>query len=94
MRRQELLREQQRKRARAPRYLHNWEEPNLDSLMDLMGCPCARNNRHTREVHGVLDRRDNQVAHDNLPDLGLGGGAPGKNFLEQGYENVSEWRGN
>lgn len=56
MRGQELLGEQQRKWTSAPRYLHNWHEPNLDCRADLVECPCAGNNRHAREVHGVLDR--------------------------------------
>lgn len=59
-----------------------------------MECPCARDNRHACEVHGVLDRRHDQIAHDDLPDLRLFGGAAGKGPLEKSNKDVSERRGN
>lgn len=94
MRRQELLGEQQRKWTSAPRHLHNWHEPNLDGRADLVECPCAGDDRHAREVHGVLDRRDQQITYDDLRNFRRSGGATGKKFLEQGHEYMPERRGN
>lgn len=94
MRRQKLLGEQQREWTSAPRHLHNWHEPNLDSRADLVECPCAGNDCHAREVHGVLDRRDKQITYDDLRNFGRSGGTTSEKFLEQGDKDMPERRGN
>lgn len=94
MRGQELLGKQQSKWTSAPRNFHNRHEPNLDSRADLMKCPRAGDNGHAREVHGVLDRRDKQIAYYDLRDLRRSGGAASEELLEQGDKNVSERRRN
>lgn len=59
-----------------------------------MECPCASNDRHAREIHGVLDRRNKQIAYYDLRDLRRSGGAASEKLLKQGDKDVPKWRGN
>ena len=106
----ELLRKGKRQRRHNPADLHNGKEASLDGRLDLVERTCASDNGHTGEVDGVLDGRDlasqhmpfqlrtgdsyNEVAGENLQDLGLQTRASGKDLLQDGDEEVAEWCAN
>ena len=89
--RQELLRKRQRQRARNPADAHDGPETRADRSTDLMPSTRASDEGHAGKVDGVLDRRDDQVAGEDLQDLRTQRGASREEALQHGDEDVAEW---
>src|SRR5690242_16086350 len=66
---QELLRKGQRDGRHDPADLHDGHEARLDRGADLVECAGARDERHRRQVHAVLDGRDlrTSAVHTTAP---------------------------
>jgi len=69
MRGQELLGERQSNWAGDPANFHDGEETRPNHSPDIFPLPGTSNEGHTSEVDDVLDRRDDQVANEDLQDL-------------------------
>lgn len=87
---QELLGKGQGQRGGDPADLHDGHEAGLDGGADLVDGAGAGDDGHGGEVDAVLDGGDEQVADEDLQDLGLEAGAAGKDLLQDADEEVAE----
>jgi hypothetical protein len=90
--REELLGKGQADGRGDPRNAHHLPEANLDSGADLVVCAGASNQGHGDQVDAVLDGSNNQVADDDLHDLGAQAGAALEEELQQPDEEVAQRR--
>lgn len=88
--RQELLGEGQSQRAGDPANLHDREETGPDHSLDVLLLPGTSNDRHAGKVNNVLDWRDNEIADQDLENLGAGGGTVSESALEDIDEQMTE----
>lgn len=87
---QELLSEGQSQRAGDPADLHDGEETRPDHGLNVLLLPGTGDDRHAGKVDNILDRSNNEVADQDLEDLGTGGSAISESALENINEQVTE----
>ena len=87
---QELLGKRQRQRGGDPADLHDGHEAGLDGGANLVDGARAGDDGHGGEVDAVLDGGDEQVADEDLQNLGLETGAAGKDLLQDADEEMAQ----
>ena len=89
---QELLGEGEAQGRGDPGDLHDLHEADADCGADLMVGASARNEGHGHQVDGVLDRGDDEVADNDLHDLGLQAGSALEGLLQTPDQEVAQRR--
>lgn len=90
---QKLLRNNQCNWTCDPADLHDWQEPLLNIMFNLVERTCSINVCEGCQHDNILERRNQQVGNEDLKDLGFGGGVIGEKTLEERDEEMTERSG-
>lgn len=88
----EVLGKSQRNGRCDPADFHDGHETGAHSGADLMESAGAGNDGHGDQIYRVLNRSNNQIANQDLQNLGFQTRATGKDLLQNSNENVAHGR--